>query len=546
MSNHASHWPHRRRRRSGIRFVDIFCGAGGEAIGLEDAGMELVLGANHWNRAIETHSWNFPHADHLCADVSNYDMRKLPPAEVGWFSPECTWHSPAGGRKRMRKQLDMFDDYVPDAAGVKSRATALDVINAVQAQRYLAFVVENVVEFAGWELFDWWLAGLEKLGYDYQFVSVSAAHIGGEGNEPAPQWRDRLFIVFMRKDVGRKPNLDPRPPAWCFDCEKSVCARQSWKKPGRTIGKYGQQYVYRCPNQECRHSIVEPFVMPAAAAIDWSDLGTRIGDRKKPLAPATMRRIEAGLEQFAGPLAVAVAGGTYEREGSGYYRVTPTDDAPLRTRTATSGDALVSPPFLVKNYGDESEAKYRCHPIADPLGAITATLSTGLTAPEPFVTMLRANNRATGANGEPMATLATGRHHYLTVPPGSFVMKNHGGLDYKNIGHMTKDVAEPLGTIVAKPNLSLVIPYRRGKAKTSAEPLHTLATRESAALCSIEVDPMDCFYRMLRGREHLRGQRFHDTYEVKGNAGEVTMQAGNAVPCNVAQWIGEALIEVLA
>jgi DNA (cytosine-5)-methyltransferase 1 len=50
---------------------------------------------------------------------------------------------------------------------------------------------------------------------------------------------------------------------------------------------------------------------------------------------------------------------------------------------------------------------------------------------------------------------------------------------------------------------------------------------------------------MLSPREHLRAQRFTDDYIVKGNVGEQTAQAGNAVPCNVAQWIASKLLEVL-
>ena len=56
--------------------TDIFCGAGGSSIGLVAAGLELKLAANHVDRAIATHAENFPAADHLVADVSNYDMRR--------------------------------------------------------------------------------------------------------------------------------------------------------------------------------------------------------------------------------------------------------------------------------------------------------------------------------------------------------------------------------------------------------------------------------------------------------------------------------------
>jgi DNA (cytosine-5)-methyltransferase 1 len=44
---------------------------------------------------------------------------------------------------------------------------------------------------------------------------------------------------------------------------------------------------------------------------------------------------------------------------------------------------------------------------------------------------------------------------------------------------------------------------------------------------------------MVQPREQLHAQRFPAEYVVHGTKGEQTMQAGNAVPCNVAQWIGQ-------
>jgi DNA (cytosine-5)-methyltransferase 1 len=59
------------------------------------------------------------------------------------------------------------------------------------------------------------------------------------------------------------------------------------------------------------------------------------------------------------------------------------------------------------------------------------------------------------------------------------------------------------------------------------------------------VEVEDCRFRMLQPREHLRAQRFPDSYVVTGNKGEQTMQAGNAVSANVAQWIGQQIAAVL-
>lgn len=523
-----------------LTFTDVFCGAGGSIDGMVNAGFKFVVGANHWARAIETVAANYSDAELLCTDINHYDMRRLPKTRVLWASVICTELSPAGGNKKVRGQLSLEEHgHVPKAAYERTRACALDVVRATEVHRYDAVVVENVVEFArDWELYDWWVEGMCLLGYEVQVVNASAAHVHGEGNDPAPQWRDRIFIVFIRKGIP-KPNLELRPPSWCFLCEETVEGVQTWKRPDRSrIGKYGQQYVYRCPNAKCQHSVVEPLVLPAAAAIDWSNLGERIGDRSKPLAASTMARIEAGLRMFAEPVVATVAGNTFERPG--YWRVWPANGSPLTTRQATGCDAVASLPVMVNSNHDDTRV-YPAH--AAPLPTRTVKIGDGVAVPQPFVTMLRANNRATGVD-EPLATLATARHHYLTVPDGSFYVKNFGGNARPE--HMAKDVQlDPLGSITTKDHHALVVPYRRGRTRTTAEPLHTLSTKDSAALCTVELDVMNARYRMLTPREHLRGQRFRDEYVVAGNLGEQTMQAGNAVACNVAQWIGTRIREAL-
>ena len=256
---------------------------------------------------------------------------------------------------------------------------------------------------------------------------------------------------------------------------------------------------------------------PAAVAIDWSDLGQRIGDRPKPLAAATMRRIRAGIDQFAEPTVIATNHGRL-----GEDRAYPAARAPMPTRSTKIGDGVVCPPFLLDRRAYNDGDARRIKPISDPVGTITAngrphTLVTppmvvpaggswnteatsaaepirtrmtrdtdGLFTPQPWITVLR-NHADVSSIDAPLSTVATGGgtgggHQGLTVPPGAFIQKHHGGLDYQGIAHMTKSVEDPVPSVVARPNLSLVIPYRKGKAKTTAEPLHTVATRDSAAL----------------------------------------------------------------
>jgi len=447
-----------------LTFTDIFCGAGGSSNGLVAAGMELKLAANHWVRAIETHAANHPNAEHLCADVNNYDMRRLPTTDILWASPICTEISPAGGRKRSRTrgQLDLLaHGSVPDAAWERTRATAYDVIRATEVHRYKAILCENVVEFAtDWELFDWWRTGMELLGYRSQVVSASSAHIGGDGNVHAPQWRDRIYIVFTHTGIPL-PDLRPAPFAHCDRCDRDVAAVQSWRN-GRTIGKYRQQYDYRCPDHACRGALVEPYIRPAADIIDWSNTGSRIGDRPRPLVETTLDRIRAGLATHA-----TATDGLLVPCGGGWNETPTTTAEPMRTRMANPKgyEGLFTQPFVIeyrRNGGAES--------VERPLATVTAN----------------------------------GNHH------------------------------------------GLVIPYRKSAVKTTAEPLHTMSTVDSAGLLLPEPALEDCYFRMLQPREQLLAQRFPTDYIVHGNKGEQTMQAGNAVSANVAQWIGQRVMAVLS
>lgn len=360
--------------------TDFFCGMGGSSTGLVQAGFTLQLAANHWPRAIETHTANHPEAEHLCADLQTVDLRYLPSTDVLWASPICTELSPAGGRRRTA-QPNLFEEHghVAAAAFERSRVTFWEVIRAAEIHRYRIILVENVVEAAAWELFDVWLAGMTKLGYSHQFVSVSAAHIGDDATIlRAPQWRDRLYIVFHQAKMHR-PDVEPRPTAWCPECGTDVEARQWWKKPGRRIGKYGRQYRYVCPTPG--HGTVEPHTTPAARAIDWANPGERIADRTRPLAATTLRRIQHGLKRFhAGDLTPPTVG-TPDTKG-----------------------------FLVKPQGGYLTNTQAIAPTWQPSPTIRATAADMLVIP------YRRGSRPHLATAAPLSTMSTKDTHSLITP----------------------------------------------------------------------------------------------------------------------------------
>lgn len=367
-----------------ITFADLFCGAGGSSTGLEEAGWELVAAANHSKIAIATHAANHPGAEHLCVDISSYDMRHLPRARALWASPICTEISPAGGKRRSRRGVGQgplpFEEYgaIEPGAWERTRATAWDVLRAAETWGYDAILCENVVEFAtDWPLFEVWIAALDRLGYDVQIASLNSAHLTGPNNLAAPQWRDRIYVVAVKKGM-RRPDLALRPAAWCGPCDAQVDAVQSWNGSAR-IGKYGKrrQYVYRCP--ACK-TAVEPYTRGAADIIDWTNLGKPIGDRKRTpkrpegLAPATIAKVRQGLARFNAvgepfmvelrnhgqarslkePIAVVTAGGNHHAWILNYRKgVGPTAIAdPLRTVSTVDAAALVMPSAAITEVAD--------------------------------------------------------------------------------------------------------------------------------------------------------------------------------------------------
>lgn len=189
--------------------TDQFSGAGGSSEGLTQAGIDVVVVANHWETAIATHKANHPHAEHRIANLSEVDWRTFPTTDILWASPSCVWHARSGGRKQPPVALEQLRADV----GSIDRATAFAVIAAAEVHGYAAVIVENVPEFQSWALYPWWLDGMRALGYREQIIVVDSADLG------MPQRRVRYFAVFTRSgDVDLTlPALDPVPASTILD-----------------------------------------------------------------------------------------------------------------------------------------------------------------------------------------------------------------------------------------------------------------------------------------------------------------------------------------
>jgi len=522
---------------SDITLSDFFCGAGGSSTGavkaLNGRG-RVLMAANHWARAIETHNLNHPTTDHYLDDLQATHPSRYPKTTICWMSPECTNHSIAKGKQRKNlAQLDLWGESKVDPAEERSRATMREVVEFTAYHKYEIVIVENVTDIQHWQHYEMWLTAMLNLGYKHKALYLNAQFFD------VPQSRDRIYIVFWKKG-NRAPDLDFRPAALCAE-HGQINAMQVWKKQGRSGGRYGKngQYTYRCPN--CGTE-VKPFYRPAASVIDWSISSQRIGDRKKPLKPKTMERIMTGLRKFARPVIIDVA---YAGNGGRAY---PYDNA-LPTQTGRQTFALASmsnppvilPPFLV-NYYTREDAQSA---IDQPIGVIPTENRHALVVP-PFFAVMK-NSARDGYTqppisiGDPLTTLVASASQHALITP--FIT---------SVNHSTNrntSVDSVMPTVMTQTCPSLVTPfvmdyYTNPGYVDVSNPLPTIVSQDHHALIETSdtaFDPADlinsCEFRMLEPDELKRGMSFPNSYVITGNKRDQVRQIGNAVCPNVAEWI---------
>ncbi|SLC74029.1 Uncharacterised protein [Mycobacteroides abscessus subsp. abscessus] len=269
------------------------------------------------------------------------------------------------------------------------------------------------------------------------------------------------------------PDLDHRPATWCARCDQVVAAVWTWRTGVPPTGsvRYGKQYDYRCPS--CR-GVVVPRMTPSLAAMDLTNLGTRIGDRAKPLAPATMARAERCRQRFADfPAILMPAKAVHGSERHPWQ--------PMATQTSQQETAILSTGALIAAAGNTYErpgSTCRSRDLSQPLWAQTATNTTGLIAPPVAITgQTLAAHRHNGDGKHislPMDTVTSTHEKALLLA----VTNYQGGPRGSDEPLPTQGGSETLGIVS-----SGVVPFRRNTVPTNhAEAMPTVTSDQIPGL----------------------------------------------------------------
>lgn len=185
--------------------VDLFAGAGGLSLGLEQSGFDVVAAVEYDPVHAATHEYNFPNCKVLCADVS----APLKPSVLEGAIDEgvkahlgeaAEWNGevdliaggpPCQGFSMIGKRL--VDDH--------RNQLVFHFYRLVSALRPKYFVMENVPGMAKGGhagILDGLIAEFEECGY--RFPEESKYEILNAADFGVPQERHRLFLIGTRED----------------------------------------------------------------------------------------------------------------------------------------------------------------------------------------------------------------------------------------------------------------------------------------------------------------------------------------------------------
>lgn len=446
--------------------IDNFAGGGGASLGLELACGRVDVAINHDPIAVAMHTANHPKTYHYTQNINAVDpveVCKGRPVGLAWFSPDCTHHSKAAGKRPRSKRI---------------RDLAWVVVHWAQRVRPRIICLENVEEFREWgpltdeghpcpkrkgETFDQWLAELQKLGYKVEFRELRACDYG------APTIRKRLFLIAR---------CDGQPIVW----------PEPTHGPGRL--------PYRV----------------AAECIDWTIPCPSIFSRSRPLADATMRRIARGLKRYvlesARPFIVPVDHGAlvphlikFNQNSTGQPL-----DQPLDTVMAGAPRFGLMAPYFVPRHGERDGQEHRCASVEAPMPTVTPG---GEHASLVAAWMVQHN---LGATGHPV-------DHPMSTIVGSGSQQQLATLAILRNNMHGRDVNDPLPTVtaggghVAEVRAFLQAYYGTEQDARLDAPLPTVTTKDRFGLI-ITWALIDIGMRMLSPRELFRAQGFPDSYVV--------------------------------
>lgn len=209
-------------KRASLKFGDLFCGVGGFSQGLEQAGLQCVLGVDFNEWAVDAYRKNFSHEcmqlDLSIEENQQLVAKKLRDSHVDLVvgGPPCQGFSIFGKRRFVNTQNhDLTTDKRNDLVYAYAKIVVESGTNW--------FIMENVPGLLSAHNGEYVRTIVEYFhnnGYRTEYRIINAADYG------APQLRKRFILIGTKTDL-----VIPFPKAKYFEHP------ESYQKPYRTVGE---------------------------------------------------------------------------------------------------------------------------------------------------------------------------------------------------------------------------------------------------------------------------------------------------------------------
>ena len=196
-----------------MQSIEFCAGAGGQALGLEQAGFRHAALVEIEADFAKTLRLNRPAWDVRATDMAEFDGRPFKGVELLTAGLPCPPFSVAGKQLGERDERNLFP-------------AALRLIDEIQPK---AVMIENVRGFLS-AVFDDYRAQLKKqlskLGYHVDWRLLNASDFG------VPQLRPRVVIVAIKKnlvDAFDWPEVSPHNPQTVGECLRDLMGSNGWR-----------------------------------------------------------------------------------------------------------------------------------------------------------------------------------------------------------------------------------------------------------------------------------------------------------------------------
>ncbi len=182
--------PKKTKGRSKHRVVSLFAGSGGLDLGFHQAGFDIIWANDYDHWSCETLKKNFHHTvvEKSVVDVTNDEVPECDVILGGFPCQDFSMIWKRGGITTDRGNL--YKQFV----------------RLVKAKKPKLFIGENVrglLTANGGKALEQIVKDFAEVGYDVEVNKVNFADYG------APQLRQRVLIIGVRRDLGRKYKLPP-------------------------------------------------------------------------------------------------------------------------------------------------------------------------------------------------------------------------------------------------------------------------------------------------------------------------------------------------